>query len=253
MTSFDKLAELPLTIDSHELSGQQADVSSGFLRMTTTINFSGGGEVGGGEDVTYDNEDHEALQAWGAPLDLAGEWTLGSFCEALEALDLFPQPPLREISRNYRIWGFESAALDLALRQAGQSLHQRLGLTPKPLRFVCSLRLGEPPAILAPLEQRLSLYPDLEFKLDPTPEWDAATLQAVANSGRAAVLGVVLLAFTMAAFTAQRFWVGTRSYTTVTSRTPEPSAAASCCQEPPRTEMRPASLGVVHRLADAVE
>ncbi len=188
MTSFDKLAELPLTIDSHELSGQQADVSSGFLRMTTTINFSGGGEVGRGEDVTYDNEDHEALQAWGAPLDLAGEWTLGSFCEALEALDLFPQPPLREISRNYRIWGFESAALDLALRQAGQSLHQRLGLTPKPLRFVCSLRLGEPPAILAPLEQRLSLYPDLEFKLDPTPEWDAATLQAVANSGRAAVL-----------------------------------------------------------------
>lgn len=156
MTSFAKLAELPLTIDSYELSGQQADVSSGFLRMTTTINFSGGGERGRGEDVTYDNEDHEALQAWGAPLALAGEWTLGSFCEALEAFDLFPQTPVREISRNYRIWGFESAALDLALRQAGQSLHQRLGLTPKPLRFVCSLRLGEAPAILAPLEQRLS-------------------------------------------------------------------------------------------------
>ncbi len=188
MASFDRLAELPLTIDSHELSGQQADVSSGFLRMTTTISFSGAGETGSGEDVTYDNEDHVALQAWGAPLPLAGEWTLGSFCQALEGLDLFPQPPVREISHNYRIWGFESAALDLTLRQAGQSLHQRLGLTPRPLRFVCSLRLGEAPAILAPLEQRLSLYPNLEFKLDPTPEWDEATLRAVADSGCAAVL-----------------------------------------------------------------
>ena len=188
MGSFDKLADLPLTIESHDLSGQEANVSSGFLRMTTTINFSGGGQVGSGEDVTYDNEDHEALQAWGAPLPLAGEWTLGSFCEALEALDLFPPEPLREISRNYRIWGFESAALDLALRQAGQSLHERLGLNPAPLRFVCSLRLGEPPAILAPLEQRLSLYPSLEFKLDPTPAWDAATLSEVAESGAAVVL-----------------------------------------------------------------
>ena len=188
MASFDKLADLPLTIESHELSGQEANVSSGFLRMTTTINFSGGGQVGSGEDVTYDNEDHEALQAWGAPLPLAGEWTLGSFCEALEALDLFPQEPLREISRSYRIWGFESAALDLALRQAGQSLHERLGLKPAPLRFVCSLRLGEPPAILAPLEQRLALYPGLEFKLDPTPVWDAATLAEVAESGAAVVL-----------------------------------------------------------------
>ena len=188
MASFDKLADLPLTIESHGLSGQEANVSSGFLRMTTTINFSGGGQVGSGEDVTYDNEDHEALQAWGAPLPLAGEWTLGSFCEALEALDLFPQEPLREISRSYRIWGFESAALDLALRQAGQSLHERLGLKPAPLRFVCSLRLGEPPAILAPLEQRLALYPGLEFKLDPTPVWDAATLAEVAESGAAVVL-----------------------------------------------------------------
>ncbi len=188
MATFDRLAGLPLKIEGHQLSGQQADVSSGFLRMTTTISFSGGGHVGSGEDVTYDNEDHEALQAWGAPLPLSGEWTLGSFCEALEALDLFPQPPIREISRNYRIWAFESAALDLALRQCGESLHRRLGLTPAPLRFVCSLRLGEPPAILAPLEQRLALYPSLEFKLDPTPSWDEAALQSIAASGSAVAL-----------------------------------------------------------------
>ena len=45
-----------------------------------------------------------------------------------------------------------------------------------------------------------------------------AVVGAAQDQGRAAVLGVVLLAFTMAAFTAQRFWVGTRSYTTVTGK-----------------------------------
>ena len=35
-------------------------------------------------------------------------------------------------ARNWRNWTFESAALDLALRQAGQSLPQALGLTPRP-------------------------------------------------------------------------------------------------------------------------
>lgn len=188
MASFDHISDLPLTIDGYELIGKEADVSSGFLRKTTTIALSGAGLTGLGEDVTYDNEDHEILQAAGAVLPLAGDWTLGSFCELVESINLFPEPAQREPSLKYRIWGYESAALDLALQQAGEPLHARLGLTPAPLRFVCSLRLGEPPAILAPLEQRLSLYPDLQFKLDPTPAWDEATLQEVADSGAAVVL-----------------------------------------------------------------
>ena len=38
-----------------------------------------------------------------------------------DGLELFPAPPVREPSRNYRRWAFESAALDLALRQAGKA------------------------------------------------------------------------------------------------------------------------------------
>ncbi|MCC6718050.1 MAG: iron ABC transporter permease [Acetobacteraceae bacterium] len=45
-----------------------------------------------------------------------------------------------------------------------------------------------------------------------------AVVGAAHDQGRAAILGIVLLAFTMAAFTSQRLWVGTRSYTTVTGK-----------------------------------
>ena len=75
-----------------------------------------------------------------------GRHTIASFCELIESLELFPEAPQREVSVRYRRWAYESAALDLALRQAGTSLHRRLGREPAPVRFVVSLRLGEPPS-----------------------------------------------------------------------------------------------------------
>jgi iron(III) transport system permease protein len=45
-----------------------------------------------------------------------------------------------------------------------------------------------------------------------------AVVGAAHDQGRAAVLGMILLAFTMAAFTAQRLWIGTRSYTTISGK-----------------------------------
>jgi hypothetical protein len=68
------------------------------------------------------------------------------------------------------VWAYESTALDLALRQAGTSLHAAVGREPRPVRFVVSLRLGEPPT-LDPVARRLERYPSLRFKLDPTSEW----------------------------------------------------------------------------------
>jgi hypothetical protein len=41
-----------------------------------------------------------------------------------------PEPPEWDGALRFRQWAFESAALDLALRQAGRSLHDVLGLTP---------------------------------------------------------------------------------------------------------------------------
>jgi hypothetical protein len=133
----ERLADLPLVVEGYALERLQRDVSSAFTRVSTVIRLRGGGQEGVGEDVTYDAEDHDALQAAGPVLPLAGAWTLGSFCDHLEALDLWPTPPQREPSRLYRVWGHESTALDLVLRQAGTSLHAAVGREPRPVRSWC--------------------------------------------------------------------------------------------------------------------
>ncbi len=171
MSTWETLAGLPVEVADYSLEPLQATVSSEFERKSTLIRLRGAGEEGIGEDVTYDAVDQEILQAEGPALPLTGRYTLASFAEHLASLALFPQPPQREASRRYRTWAYESAALDLALRQAHTTLHRALGREPRPVRFVVSLRLGEPPS-LEPLRARLRSYPGLRFKLDPTSSWD---------------------------------------------------------------------------------
>jgi hypothetical protein len=83
---------------------------------------------------------------------------------------------------SHRRWGVESAALDLALRQAGQPLWEVLGREPHPVTFVSSLRLGDPPSVER-VTRRLELYPGLRFKLDPTSGWDEELVRALAATG----------------------------------------------------------------------
>jgi L-alanine-DL-glutamate epimerase-like enolase superfamily enzyme len=182
VSSWDALAALPLEIDGYALEPLQASVSSDFERKSTVIHLRGRGEEGLGEDVTYDAVDHEILQAAGAMLALAGSFTIASFCEHLAGLSLFPEPPQREVSERYRAWAYESAALDLALRQARTTLHAALAREPAPVRFVVSLRLGEPPS-LEPLRRRLDPYPTLRFKLDPTSSWDERLIAELVATG----------------------------------------------------------------------
>jgi L-alanine-DL-glutamate epimerase-like enolase superfamily enzyme len=181
-STWERLAGLPLSVEAYELEPLQALVSSEFERKSTVIRLRGAGETGLGEDVTYDAVDHEILQASGPTLPLAGSWTIRSFSEHVGSLDLFPRAPQREVSRRYRIWAYESAALDLALSQSGATLHEALGRTPEPVRFVVSLRLGEPPSI-EPLRKRLEMYPGLRFKLDPTSSWNEELIAELVNTG----------------------------------------------------------------------
>jgi L-alanine-DL-glutamate epimerase-like enolase superfamily enzyme len=182
MSTFDLLADLPLEIDGYELQGLKANVSSGFERLSTIVHLQGGGHEGVGEDVVYDAEDHVALQEAGPVQPLAGSYTLGEFCELIDSLDLFPNEPKRDVSRLYRRWTFHSAALDLALNQAGKPLHEVLSRTPDPVTFVVSLRLGEPPT-MEPLLKRLTPYPTLHFKLDPTTSWTDALIAELVKTG----------------------------------------------------------------------
>jgi len=183
MTDWDVVKDLEVRIEDYVLERLERDVSSDFSRVSTVIRMSGAGEEGIGEDVVYDAEDHDAAQAAGPILPLLGEWTLEGFSNHLAGLDLFPgKAPERDVSRLYRRYAYESAALDLALRQRGTSLHALVGREPKPLTYVVSLRLGEPPS-LDPVASRLENYPSLRFKLDPTVSWTEELVAALRETG----------------------------------------------------------------------
>ena len=182
MALFDQLSGLPLTVERYELEGLERDVSSAFTRLSTVIHLHGGDHEGLGEDVVYDALDHVAFQDAGPVHDLTGVATLGEFCDLIHSLDLFPAEPVRPVSRLYRRWAFESAALDLALRQAGVSLHEHLGIEPRPVQYVVSLRLGDPPTV-EPVMRRLESYPSLRFKLDPTPDWTEELFEQLVETG----------------------------------------------------------------------
>jgi L-alanine-DL-glutamate epimerase-like enolase superfamily enzyme len=182
--TYTLLAGLPLMIDGYTLEGLSRRVSTGFRRFTTVFRLAGAGHEGLGEDVTYEVAEQRRLVRGGALLPLAGDWTLDGFSRALNELDLFPDgAPAHETSRTYRRWALESAALDLALRQAGSPLHDVLGRDPCPVRFVVSLHLGPEPSC-KPLERRLTACPALRFKLDATSEWDAPLLDCLARGDR---------------------------------------------------------------------
>jgi L-alanine-DL-glutamate epimerase-like enolase superfamily enzyme len=188
VATYDRIADLPLEIAEYTLDGRVRTVSSGFERRTTLIRLQGAGEEGIGEDVTYDADDQTRQQEHGPVLPLAGRWTIDSFSGHLATLDLFPaQPPADAVFARYRRWAFESAALDLALRQAGRSLADVLGREPRPVHFVVSSRMGEPPSF-DPVRRRLAVHPGLRFKLDATPDWDDELIEALVATGAVAAI-----------------------------------------------------------------
>jgi L-alanine-DL-glutamate epimerase-like enolase superfamily enzyme len=163
---YDALRELPLEVDSYALDRLEQDVSTEFTRVTTVVRLRGDGEEGVGEDVTYMGEEHPPPTG----LPLVGRHTLDSFSGVLEGLELFTTGPSMSAARDYRRWAFESAALDLALRQAGRPLASAVEREPRPVTFVVSMGLGDPPSTQH-VRAWLEHYPELRFKLDPRSSW----------------------------------------------------------------------------------
>jgi hypothetical protein len=182
MATYDRVRDLPLEISSYRLEPLEVQASHEFTRLTTVIHLEGGGHEGVGEDVTYSGEDQQALQAEGPTLPIAGSFVLDDFSALLEGLELFPSGPGMPAFTDYRRWAYESAALDLALRQAGLSLAEAVGREAQPITFVVSLRIEKPPAP-DPVPLLLERYPSLRFKLDPTSEWNEELVDALAATG----------------------------------------------------------------------
>ncbi len=121
MPLYDAVKDLTLTIERVELEPHVLPLKH-LTRRTTVFHLHGSGEEGVGEDVTYEEAHHQDVEL----PDLTGEHTVDSFSK------LVADEP------GYRIWGLESAALDLALRQAGSSLAAAVGREPRPVTFVVS-------------------------------------------------------------------------------------------------------------------
>ncbi len=148
-------------------------MSPEFRRVTTTVHLRGGGAEGRGEDVTYQPDLHDPFPV----PDVVGRWTLGSFSDSLEGFRFFEVEPEDHAAFDYRRWGWESAALDLALSQAGMRLGDVVGREPRPVTYVVSTRVDK-------VWRVLGLYSDARFKLDPDPDWSDDTIDRLAESGR---------------------------------------------------------------------
>ncbi len=182
MAIYELLRDLPLTIDEYSLEPRSYEISPEFTRHTTVIHLRGDGHEGVGEDVTYDAEDQLRLQEEGPALPLAGSHTIDSFSQLVGRLALFPGGPSRDDWVNYRRWAYESAALDLALRQAGTTLAAAVGREPRPVTFVVSMNLGAPPST-ARVRGILEHYPELRFKLDARSDWTDEIFEELAALG----------------------------------------------------------------------
>ncbi|MHB9149756.1 MAG: enolase-like domain-containing protein [Thermoleophilia bacterium] len=180
VTLYSRVADLPLTIEEHSFEVQRQRVSSGFERVTTIVRLAGRGHAGLGEDVTYDADTHERVLPVRLAYPLTGEHTIDSFSLLLE-------PLLPAAEEPHARWGFEGAALDLALRQAGAALSDVTGIPSKSVRFVVSTRLGSPPDPKIVLGW-LRAEPSLEFKLDPQSSWSRDLATLLARTGRVRVL-----------------------------------------------------------------
>ena len=168
----NSLLELPVEVDGVELERQELAVSPEFRRATTTVHLRGGGEEGLGEDVTYQADLHDTFPE----PPVAGSWTVASFSESLEGFPFFGAEPVDRAAHDYRRWAWESAALDLALRQAGTTLAEVTGRERRPVTYVVSTRVTK-------VDAHLQLYPDMRFKLDPGPDWGDETIDRLSELG----------------------------------------------------------------------
>jgi hypothetical protein len=164
------LLDLPLEIEAVELERQELAVSPEFRRVTTTVHLRGRGEEGLGEDVTYqaDLQDDFPLP------DVAGSWTIDSFSASLDGFAFFREALPDHAADDYRRWAWESAALDLALGQAGTTLAEVAGRARKPVTYVVSTRVEKVPLVL-------ERYPEARFKLDPGTDWDDETIDRLSG------------------------------------------------------------------------
>jgi hypothetical protein len=176
MSLWDSVSGLTVKVDGYALERRESQTSSDWTRVTTTVVLEGDGVTGEGEDVTYTADDHDHVPS---DLMLAGTWSLEDLSRHLDELELWGGSN-DDTGQDHRRWAFESALLDLALRQNELGLGEALEREERPVRFVVSTRAAP--------ERWLEVAPELEFKLDAEKDWDRALLRSLRALDRVRVV-----------------------------------------------------------------
>ena len=144
MTLYDTVRDLPLDRRQLRLDGLEQQVSSGFLRKTTVIRLPARARRASARTSPTRRRSTTSPRREGPMHRWRASGRSPRSPQHLDQLALFDHEPDQHAYRDYRRWAYESAALDLALRQPGLSLGAAVGRTARPLTFVVSMRLGEP-------------------------------------------------------------------------------------------------------------
>ena len=92
MSTYERVAELPVEIESWSMEGLAIRPSPEFERLTTVIRIEGGGMTGLGEDITYEALDQIALAGRRPLHDFTGAKTVGEFCDLIGTPRSLPHP-----------------------------------------------------------------------------------------------------------------------------------------------------------------
>ena len=183
MGTYERVADLPLTIDDYALEGLVA----GRLERLRAAQHGhpparrrrGGRRRGRHLRAPTSTGSRSRARAGARARRRRGRST--RFSEHLGALDLFPAcaPGMRRLPPLPALGATSRAALDLALRQAGASLHEvaRPRAAARALRRLLAAWASRRRSSRS--TRRLARYPGLRFKLDATPDWDDELIAAL--------------------------------------------------------------------------
>lgn len=165
-----RLIELPIQLEAAHIVTDSVALASypGEPRPSSTAHLAGGGTSGQGENVAWTREAHLEFQRLVESQNWQGTSTLGVFHERLA----------RTVTGSYDRAALESAAIDLALRQAHLNLAELAGTDFCELRYVRSFAASLDP--LPELYRHIKQAPSIGMKVDVHPHWSARTQRALA-------------------------------------------------------------------------
>jgi L-alanine-DL-glutamate epimerase-like enolase superfamily enzyme len=173
-----RLIELPLSVEKAHVALDAIELPSypDEPRPSSTIALAGGQQTGTGENVAWSRDDHHNFQRQIDTGDYTHRGSLGSFLRAIGAI----------VPDAYQRAAIESAAVDLALRQARTNLEELAASDFSDTRYVRSFAASPDP--LPELVAHREQNPEIEIKLDVHPAWEEETLERLANLRNISVL-----------------------------------------------------------------